>query len=176
MSDAAKSMMTHDFSGPIHAAQEAAGFDFSYQSSDFFSYSYDAQKKYESRNCWTRACQEQECLTCGLCRDVRGTSTYTGKGLFSYLNGLTRDPPSTQATADDTTHVIVGGTGRFSSVPRPPPNWRGLDESTLDNGEKDGGSGFGAASTPPDLSLLKVVQLLLSKAAAASAARCLDES
>ena len=170
-------MMAHDFSGPIHAAQ-ASGADEGYHFYDFQPLTSNKgwMDKYKASNSWTRSYQEQECLTCGVCRDVRGTSTYTGKGLFSYLNGLTRDPPSTQATADDTTHVIVGGTGRFSSVPRPPPNWRGLDESTLDNGEKDGGSGFGAASTPPDLSLLKVVQLLLSKAAAASAARCLDES
>ena len=92
----------------------------------------------------------------GHCRDIRGTSTYTGKGLFSYLNGLTRDPPSSQATADDADHLVPGGSGRFRSIPRPPPNWRGMEESVLDNGEKDGGSGFGEAVTPPDLSLLKV--------------------
>ena len=148
-------MMAHDFSGPIHAAQ-ASGADEGYHFYDFQPLTSNKgwMDKYKASNSWTRSYQEQECLTCGVCRDVRGTSTYTGKGLFSYLNGLTRDPPSLR-NADDT-HFEQSGHGRFASVPRPPPNWRGMSDSALGNGEKDDGSGFGAAATPPDLSLLRV--------------------
>ena len=79
--------------------------------------------KYRKDHSWTRSFSVQECVTCGECRDVRGLSTYTGCGLFAYLNGLTRDPPAGhnhaagEADAGSSKHFTPGGHGRFARVP-----------------------------------------------------------
>lgn len=90
----------------------------------------------------------RECKFCGCCQDVPGSSTYSGAGIFEYLNDLTRDPPLDAETG------FGNGTGRFSVVPRPPSGWLGLQTSELENGEAEPEDGFGDAE-PYDLDNLK---------------------
>ena len=157
VSEAGKSMVPHNFSGPIHAA-EARGFH-PYYSSPLADLEYTPHKSalpkswktdHEKNNVWSRKFQEQECSFCGGCRDIRGSSSYTGKGIFSYLVDVARDPPSHSTKSSDT-HLVRAGRGTFCDVPRPPKDWYGLNEDTLANGEKepeDGSWSFGTAPRP----------------------------
>ena len=62
---------------------------------------------------WTRACTEQECKLCGIRRIEPASSVWHGTGIFSYLQGDTRDPPRAGT-----------GVGAFREVPAPPANWQ----------------------------------------------------
>ena len=176
VSEAGKSMTAHDFSGPVHTVQTTGSDDPSYSSSmdsaARSSYTPDGglsaaaaaqsrRDKYRKEHAFTRSFSVQECVTCGECRDVCGSSTYKGVGIFSYLNDITRDPPAQYCdpvggsdAAAPTRHFVPGGHGRFARVPRPPVGWRGLRELALGNGEREPEGGFGVAQTP-DLAPLK---------------------
>ena len=104
-------------------------------------------------------------MSCGLCRNVRGNSTYEGSGIFAYLNSLTRDPPPLGSTRQQWRHTsdgdaegaegppsgrhfMPGGVGRFARIPRPPVGWKGMREHALENGEPAPEGGFGRAQMP----------------------------
>ena len=61
VADAAKAMTAHDFSGPIHGAQDS-GVDTSWNVYSMYS-GKGWEKQYESRNSWVRSFNEQECFT-----------------------------------------------------------------------------------------------------------------
>ena len=64
---------------------------------------------------WTRACSEEECVLCGAKRLAPGSSTWSGTGIYSYLNNEPHkhaDPP-----------VAGSGVGVFGPVPKPPDKW-----------------------------------------------------
>lgn len=153
ISDAGKSMTPHSFDGPVHdthisrreSGSNVIGINFITDARERES----LQKKHEQDNQWQRWFKVRECKFCGRCQDVPGSSTYSGTGLFSYLNDLTRDPPLSKETC------FQVGTGRFAAVPRPPTGWMGLQKDHLDNGEDEPEDGFGEAPAHHDLSVLK---------------------
>ena len=161
LSEAGKSMAAHSFTGSLQPC-EASGFDnpshhYGQMSAFQLEWPQNWGGPYKAANTWTRAYQIQECVHCGECREVRGSSTYKGTGIFSYLNDCTRDPPCSAAFTEADAHFRMSGHGRFGRVPRPPKGWRGLPECELSNGErlpKDGSWTFGEV-TPPDLSHLR---------------------
>ena len=173
MAQACSSMQQHVLSGPIHDTvatghEEATWADFRPNRPKGF------RAQYRRDHCWRRVYKVQECAICGACRDVRGSSRWSGTGIYEYLNGLTRDPPSGQPGAPHDPlahngahphHLLSGGHGRFAGLPRPPDKWRGLDAMTLDNGEEAPEGGFGQAQTP-DLSELvgAIVSAFLKRA------------
>ena len=64
---------------------------------------------------WTRSCSEEECVLCGAKRLAPASSTWSGTGIFEYLNREPHkhaDPP-----------VAGSGVGVFAAVPRPPDEW-----------------------------------------------------
>ena len=95
-----------------------------------------------------RVYKSQECTVCACARDIKGTSRWSGTGIFAYLDGCTRDPPTSYDTPSEYTHFLPGGHGRFRGVPRPPTDWRGLNQYILDNGEAEPEGGFGTATVP----------------------------
>ena len=148
MAEACSSMQQHVLSGPIHETV-ATGHEEATWAEFRPNRPKDFRAQYRRNHCWRRVYKVQECAICGACRDVRGSSRWSGTGIYEYLNGLTRDPPADK----DTHHLLPGGHGRFAGLPRPPNGWRGLDSMTLDNGEEEPEGGFGQAPTP-DLSQL----------------------
>jgi hypothetical protein len=172
VSEAGKRMHPHDFSGEM-CESIARGFDD--LSADFTAQwwldrSMDARKKNVKENWWVRRGQAQHCAICGEVRDVRGTSKYEGKGLFSYLEGVTRDPPHSTSYGDK--HFDPGGHGRFKGIPRAPDGWRGLRPIDLDNGEvlPDEGS-FGSVTLPDLTAVRKAVRKAFAEQALEEARR-----
>lgn len=155
MADACTAHVQHDLQGPVHDL-ECHGCEEPIQADSriFQSQGVGWKDTYRKENTWRRVYKIQECVVCGAARDVKGTSRWSGTGIYEYLNGNTRDPATSHDTPTDYTHFLPGGHGRFARMPRPPNGWFGLHEYTLDNGEAEPEGGFGDAPLP-DLEPLK---------------------
>jgi len=151
MAESCASTAQHDLSGPTHEVVTSGCEDGAYARLVVRPSGW--REAYAKANRWERRFTVQECVVCATCRDVAGSSKWSGTGTFAYLNGCTRDPPVSHDTPDGATHFRPGGHGRFSRVPRPPDGWQGLRSFVLDNGERTPEGGFGVA-TVPDISPL----------------------
>lgn len=152
--DALMQMHAHDFSGEksVSVARGSDDLSLDFRRHWWLNQSSETRDHNAQNNRWTRWTWKQNCVYCGVCRYVRGTSRYEGTGLFSYLNGIRRDPPHRSSCGKN--HFEVGGYGRFRGVPRPPDGWRGYPTYELNNGETEPEGGFGTA-LPPNLAAVR---------------------
>lgn len=91
----------------------------------------DEEMAYEKANTFSLTCTQAACTCCGLYADVPGSFTWKGTGIYSYLNGDTRDPPNLSQPGRQSQFYQAR---LFRFVPRPPDGWRGLGPEKTDNG------------------------------------------
>ena len=75
---------------------------------------------------WSVKCTEEACSMCGKRRVMQGSHTWSGTGIFAYLQDDTREAPPPGK-----------GVGHFKNVPRPPEGWmtERFDPSDLINSQ-----------------------------------------
>lgn len=93
------------------------------------------EDKWKEANWWSGQCTQRACIFCGLYEDLPGTFSWKGGGLYSYLDGDTRNPPKLDRESSDSYHSYYGAR-RFLEVPRPPDGWMGLSDRETNNGGK----------------------------------------
>jgi hypothetical protein len=162
MADASASTTQHELTGPVHDATSTGDEDPCH--ARLLLKPNGWREVYRASNKWTRKYQMQECAVCGTCRDVSGSSTWSGTGVYAYLEGLMRDPPRSY-DSPTSGHFKPQGSGRFGRMPRPPDGWLGLQAYSLNNGEATPAGGFGVATPPPlEALVMAIAQAFVDKA------------
>ena len=109
--------MPHDFTGPVF--DRTMGVD----CVKYRPYHSNISAKFSTDNSWTRECKEQACACCGLRRIVKGSSKWSGTGIYAYLNDIGVAEPPFQPNGWDVDGQKHAHMSYWERVPPPPAGW-----------------------------------------------------
>lgn len=109
--------LPHDFTGPVFDRTMEV------ERVEYHPCHSNQSAKFSNDNSWTRECQEQACACCGLRRIVKGSSKWSGTGIYAYLNDLGVAEPPFQPNGWDIDRKERAHASYWERVPPPPVDW-----------------------------------------------------